>query len=117
MTRDVDAGGRRVDDLGTSPPSFPTTSRLVYGVAADGLIGRVARVPLPDMDLLRTGDLFETGRFTAPTTTEVVLDLSPAQALLGTITVGDRVDVLSTDPDGPGTTTIATDVLVTEVAR
>lgn len=116
MTRDVASGDPvGVDDLGTIAAELPDDVGAVSGVEADGLIGRVARVPLHDMDLLREGDLFEPDRFTTPGTTEIALDLTPAQALLGTLQVGDRVDVLSTDPDGVGTTTVATDVLVSEV--
>ena len=117
LTRDVDAGAAiRADDLGTVAAELPDDLSVVDGAAAEDAIGRVARVPLRSMDLLRTGDLFETGRFVDPTMTEVVLDLTPAQALFGTITDGDRVEVLSTDPDRTGTATIASDVLVTDVA-
>ena len=116
ITRQVEAGSAlNAADMGTATAELPSGLSAVPADQAQQLIGRVARVPLNAMDLLRPDDLFEPGRFRSPATTEVALDLTPAQALLGTLRVGDSIDVLSTDPDGQGTATVATGVVVTEV--
>jgi hypothetical protein len=88
---------------------------VVPAEQADDVVGRVARTTLRPMDLLRSTDLFDAGRFSAAAATEVAVELRPAQALLGTIAVGDLVDVLSTDPDGQGTATVALAVRVSAV--
>jgi hypothetical protein len=116
VTRAVDAGSAvTAADLGTATAELPSGVSAVPAAQAQDVVGRVARIPLGAMDLLRPGDLFEPDRFTPPAVTEVALDLPPAQALFGTLRIGDRVDVLSTDPDGSGTTTVASGVVVTEV--
>ncbi len=116
VTSDV-AVGRPVGagDLGTIAAEVPDGVEVVRDEDADELVGRVARVPLRSMDLLRPGDLYEAGRFTTADTTEVELDLPPARALVGTLEVGDHVDVLSTDPDRSGTATVASGVPVSAV--
>ncbi len=116
-THEIEAGTLvGPDDLGTIVADVPDGTAVVPAEDADRLIGRVAQVPLHPMDLMRDGDLFAKGRFTASAAIEVALELPPTQALLGTLRVGDRVDVMSTDPSGQGTTVIATGVMVTEVA-
>jgi hypothetical protein len=108
LTREVGAGEAvTADDLGTIAAEVPTGVSVVAEEDAEDLVGRVARTTLRPMDLLRTTDLYDAGRFTAPGSTEVAVELGPAAALLDTVEVGDLVDVLSTDPDGEGTRTIA----------
>lgn len=117
MTRDVAAGSVVTDaDLGSVPADLPPGTSAVSVDDVDDVVGRAARQELHEMDLVRAGDLFEAGRFADGPGTEVALELSPARALHGTLRAGDRVDVLSTDPDGRGTVTIATDVAVAAVA-
>jgi hypothetical protein len=116
VTGDVAAGHPvAASDLGTIAAEVPAGVEVVRGEDADDLVGRVARVPLRSMDLLRPDDLYEAGRFTTTETTEVELDLPPGRALAGTLQVGDLVDVLSTDPDRSGTTTVAAGVPVSAV--
>lgn len=114
--RDVPAGQAITPaDLGTINGELPSDLSAVERADADELIGRTARVTLSPMDLVRRGDVYEAGRFGTESSNEVVLELPPAAALHGTLAVGDHVTVLSTDPDGSGTTTVATGVLVTSV--
>src|SRR5690606_4660933 len=72
-------------------------------------------VRLDELDLLRPDDLLDAGRFTDPDTVEIAIELSAARALDGTIVAGNVVDVLSTDPAGSGTSTVAEGVRVTGV--
>lgn len=102
-------------DLGTVAAELPDDLSVVPDARAKDLIGSVTRMPLKAQDLIRPTDVVEPGRFDAPDAVEVALDLPPAHALSGTLRVGDRVQVLSTDPDGRGTTTVAQDVLVAQV--
>jgi hypothetical protein len=117
VTADIAPGDvLRAEQLGTVAAELPADLSVVAAEDAQGLVGRVARVALTSMDLVRPDDLYERGRFTPPASTEVALEMTPAAALIDTIRVGDRVDVLSTDPDGNGTVTIATGVPVSAVA-
>jgi hypothetical protein len=59
--------------------------------------------------------VFEAGRFSPDAGVEVAVELRPASALSGTVSVGDLVDVLATDRDGPGTRTVALSARVTGV--
>lgn len=116
LTQQVDAGHAvTADDLGTIAAEVPAGVSVVAEQDAEDLVGRVARTTLQPMDLLRATDLYDTGRFTTPGSTEVAVELGPAAALLDTVEVGDLVDVLSTDPDGEGTRTIAREVRVSAV--
>lgn len=117
VTAAVDAGTvLRSEQLGTVAAELPGDLSVVPAEEAQDLVGRVARVPLSSMDLVRPDDLYEHGRFTPPTVTEVALDLPPAAALADTIRVGDRVDVLSTDPDRSGTVAVAASIPVTAIS-
>lgn len=114
--RSVPAGSTlTAADLGTVAAQLPADLSAVEKADADHLIGRRTRVALGQMDLVREGDVFEEGRFGETAANEVVLDLPPAAALHGVISVGDHVTILSTDADTTGTTTVASDVLVTGV--
>ncbi len=116
VTSRVEAGSAlRSEDLGTVAAQLPDGVTAVPAAQADQMLGRIARVQLEPMAMLRDGDLYELGRFAPPAATEVALDLPPSQALLGTLRVGDRVDVLSTDPNGQGTTVIAEGVGISDV--
>lgn len=115
--RDVPAGTTLSSEhLGLVAAELPAGTTAVPAAEVDQLIGRVTRVPITTMDLLRQRDVLEAGRFTSSTAVEVELDLPPAQALAGTIREGDRVDVLSTDGDGSGTVAVARDAVVTLAA-
>jgi Flp pilus assembly protein CpaB len=109
--------GTRVDaaDLGTVAAELPDDLSVVPGAQAKDLIGSVTRMPLQAQDLIRPTDVVEPGRLDPPNAVEVALDLPPAHAMSGALRVGDRVQVLSTDPDGGGTTTVAQDVLVAQI--
>ena len=111
------AAGQRVTagDLGTVAVDLPRGVVAVPADQAEGLIGRVARTSVEELALLRPGDLYEVGRFDATAAVEVAVDLTPARALLGSVRVGDLVDVLSTDPDASGTRQIATGARITAV--
>lgn len=116
LTQQVDAGQAvTADDLGTIAAEVPAGVSVVEEGDAEDLVGRVARTSLRPMDLLRSTDLYDAGRITGPGTTEVAVELGPAAALLDTIEVGDLVDVLSTDPDGEGTSTIARAVRISAI--
>lgn len=116
-TQDVPAGSTLSSEhLGLVAAELPAGSTAVPATEVDQLIGRVTRVPITTMDLLRPHDVLEAGRFTSASAVEVELDLAPARALAGTIREGDRVDVLSTDGDGSGTITVARDAVVTLAA-
>lgn len=114
-TRELPAGTTiRADDLGTVAADLPDDVSAVPEEDVDQVIGRVARSGMAPMDLVRSGDVFEPGRFATTDTVEIALDLSPAAALLGTLREGDLVDVLSTDLDGSGTSAVATGAAVTD---
>lgn len=114
--RHVPAGASlKAADLGTVTAELPADTTAISKAEAEELLGRTTRVPLEPMDLVRSGDVFDRGRFGPGAANEVVLDLPPAAAMHGALDVGDRVTVLSTDPDSSGTTTVATGVLVTAV--
>lgn len=105
----------RASDLGTVAADLPDDLSVVSDAQAQELVGSVTRQPLRAMDLVRPSDLVDPGRFDTPDAVEVALDLAPARALAGTLRAGDRVHVLSTDPDGRGTTTVAQSALVAQV--
>lgn len=116
VTRELQAGQAvGADDLGTVAAELPADVSAIAEQDAERLVGRVARTRLEPMDLLRPDDLHEAGRFTTPDSTEVAIELPPAAALLDTVEVGDLVDVLSTDPNAEGTTTVARGVRVSAV--
>lgn len=105
----------RASDLGTVAAELPDDLSVVPDAKAQELVGSVTRQPLRAMDLVRPSDLVDPGRFGTPDAVEVALDLAPARALAGTLRAGDHVHVLSTAPDGRGTTTIAQNALVAQV--
>ena len=102
-------------DLGTVAADLPADLSVVVDAQAQDLVGSVTRLPLRAMDLVRPTDVVDPGRFDTPDAVEVALDLAPAPALFGTLRAGDRVHVLSTDPDGGGTRTVAHSALVAQV--
>lgn len=105
--RDLPAGRSiSTDDLGAIAVDLPAELGALPVEQVDEVIGRVLRHDVAVSELLRPGDLFEPGRFRTPGRVEVALDLPPARALSGTIGVGDRVDVLVTDPSAAGTATL-----------
>lgn len=115
-TADLEVGQRLTsDDLGTVAVDLPNGVAAVPAADAEALIGRTVRTSVEELALLRPSDLYEAGRFDDLAAVEVAVDLSPASALLGSIRVGDLVDVLSTDPDATGTRRVATDARVTAV--
>src|SRR5690554_402033 len=105
----------RSSDLGTVAVDLPGGIPAVEAAEARSLVGRVARVRLERHALVRPGDLLARGRFLAPGSVEAALDLPPARALRGTLSAGDVVDVLATDPDSDGTRTVARGARVTDV--
>lgn len=105
----------QASDLGTVAADLPDDLSVVSDARAQDLVGSITRQPLQAMDLVRPTDLVDRGRFGTPDAVEVSLDLAPARALAGTLRAGDRVHVLSTDPDGRGTTTVAQRALVAQV--
>lgn len=107
----------RADDLGTIALELPRGVAGVPAADAERLVGRVAATRLDELDLLRPGDVLAAGRFDDPQAVEVALELPPARALERVIHPGSLVDVLSTDPDGEGTTVLASGVRVTEVGN
>lgn len=118
LTRDIEAGETvRAEDLGTVAAELPDELEVVWADSADQMIGRVARSALSSMAPLRPGDLFEAGRFDGGRLVEVSIDLPPAQALAGSIRTGDLVDVLATDPNAVGTSTVVSNALVSEIGQ
>lgn len=116
LTRDVRAGAPiQAEDLGTVAADVPDDLEVVWAGAAEQMIGRVTRTALSSMQPLRPGDLFEAGRFDGGRRVEVSIDLPPAQALAGSIRTGDLVDVLATDPNAVGTSTVVSNALVSEI--
>ncbi len=116
LTRTVEPGSAITgDDLGTVALDLPGDLGVVPAEDIDGVVGRTAATRLDELDLLRPGDLFEDGRFTDAGSVEIAVELPAARALDGTIVVGDVVDLLSTDPAGSGTSTVATGVRVSGV--
>ena len=116
LTRAVEPGAAITsDDLGTIALDLPDDLAVVDADDIDAVLGRTAAVRLDELDLLRPGDLYDTGRFTDRGSIEVAIELPAARALDNTIATGDAVDVLSTDPAGRGTSTVAEGVLVTGV--
>jgi Flp pilus assembly protein CpaB len=116
LTRDVAAGeSLGAEDLGTVAAELPGDLDVVWAEAAEQMVGRVARTSLSAMQPLRPDDLFEAGRFDGGRRVEVSIDLPPAQALAGSIRTGDLVDVLATDPNAVGTSTVVSDAVVSQI--
>ncbi len=116
VTRDLEAGAAiRAEDLGTVAAELPDGVEVVWADSADQMVGRVTRTALQAMQPLRPGDVFEAARFEGGRRVEVSIDLPPAQALAGSIRPGDRVDVLATDPNAVGTTTVVSGAVVSDV--
>lgn len=117
VTRAVEPGDVvEEDDLGTVALDLPDDLGVVASEQLERVVGRTAAVRLDELDLLRPDDLLESGRFTEPGMVELAVELATARALNGTIAAGSVVDVLSTDPAGSGTSTVATGVRVTGVS-
>ena len=106
----------RAADLGTIAIDLPRGVDAVPADAAESLVGRVARTSLGDLALIRATDLHEPGRFVEGAEVEVGIELSAATALVGSLEVGDRVDVLATGREDAGTRTVATGARVTSLA-
>ena len=116
VTRTVEPGTAvSGDDLGTVALDLPDGLGVVAAERIDDVVGRTAAVRLDELDLLRPDDLLEAGRFADPETVEIAIELDAARALDGTIVAGNVVDILSTDPAGSGTSTVAEGVRVTGV--
>lgn len=112
-TRDVPAGAvLRADDLGTVAVDLPSGIGAVAGSDAEQVVGAVTLRPLRDMDLLRPTDVGDPAETPSAGSVEVPVEVDRGRSMSGSIHSGSRVDVLTTDPDGGGTTTIAQDVLV-----
>lgn len=106
-SRDLPAGHSiSADDLGAVGLDLPVELGVLPAELADEVIGRVLRHQVTALDLLRPGDLLESGRFDSPGQVEIALELPAVRALSGTVGAGDRVDVLVTDPSAAGTTTL-----------
>lgn len=99
-------------DLGAVALDLPDDMGALNAERADEVLGRVLRHDLAELELLRPGDVLDRNRFSVPGQLEVVLDLPPARALWGTVSAGDQVDVLVTDPTGSGTTTLTRTTVV-----
>jgi Flp pilus assembly protein CpaB len=93
--------GRR--HLGTAPIDLPRGVQAVAATDLDDVLGRVTARPLADGQLLTPDDLLAAGRFDGGEGIEVTVTLDERRWPRGGLDVGDRVDVLSTDPDGDGT--------------
>ncbi len=116
VTRPVEPGATLASgDLGTVALDLPDDLAVVDADDLDAVLGRTVAVRLDELDLLRPDDLYDAGRFTGADTVELAIELPAARALDGTIATGDAVDVLSTDPAGTGTSTVAERVRVTGV--
>jgi pilus assembly protein CpaB len=116
VTRDLDAGEEvRAEDLGTVAAEIPDDVAVVWADSAEQMVGRVTRTSLQAMQPLRPADVFESGRFGGGRRVEVAVDLPPAQALAGSLRTGDTVDVLATDPNAVGTTTVVSGAVVSDV--
>ena len=118
VTDAIDAGTTLGEEhLGTVAMDVPDGLVVMDETEVDQVLGRVTRAPLDELALLRASDLLEPDRFVGPGDVELALDLPPAQAMSGALSTGERVDVLATDPEGSGTSTIVRAALVTQVAR
>lgn len=104
-------------DLGTMAMDLPSGVSAVPSGRATSLVGAVARHRLGRLDLLRPGDVAKDGDAPKAGSVEVPVEVDRERSLGSSLQVGSRVDVLSTDPDGVGTTVLARGVLVTEVGR
>lgn len=114
LTRTVDAGSPVSEsDLGTIALDLPDDLAATSDAALDEVVGRVAKHQLDEFDLVRPSDLHDEGRFVDPSVVEVNVELTPAGAMVGSLAPGSTVDVLSTDPSGSGTETVARGVRVT----
>jgi len=79
-----------------------------------GLIGATARTDIAAGELLQRSDLGSRRSASGPLR-RLTLDLTPAQALDGSISGGDRVDIVSSGDDAGTTSVIAHRVLVEAV--
>ena len=117
VTADLAAGSVvKASDLGTLAIDVPAGLNVVPARDVRRVVGRVTRTELTELDPLRSDDLFERGRFSSPGSVEVGVEVKPARALAGAVKAGDVVDVMSTDPDGAGTTTLTTGATVVSVS-
>jgi hypothetical protein len=104
------------EHLGTVHMEVPEGVAVFTEDEVDDVLGRSTGRALDGLDLLRPSDLLGRDRLNRPGSVEVALDLPPAQALAGTLRTGDRVDVLATDPEAAGTSTIVRGAVATWVA-
>jgi Flp pilus assembly protein CpaB len=89
--------------LGAAPIDLPRGVQAIAVTDLDDVLGRVTARPIADGQLLTPDDLHPPGRFEGGDGVEVTVTLDARRWPHDGIEVGDRVDVLSTDPDGDGT--------------
>lgn len=117
IRRDVAAGTTiGADDLALAPMDLAADTAPRALRDPDAAIGRVALVPLHRGDLVQRAVLARPAD--APgSTRRVGVDLSPADALAGTLEVGDRVDVVARPAPGGDATIVVDGALVSAIAE
>lgn len=104
------------DDLGSMALDLPGDLPAIDAGNADLVTGRVASGDIAELELISETDLYPRDHFVRPGATMLALDMAPARAMYGVVTAGDRVSVLSTDPQGSGTNRLTADALVVSTA-
>ena len=113
---EVDAGAPLLDsDLSAALIDLPAGVDGVPVSELEDLRGRVAAHRLAPGQLLTQHDLLESDRFWDSAGIEVAVTVDEERAPLGGLKPGERVEVLSTDPEGEGTRTLLGGVRVIAV--
>jgi Flp pilus assembly protein CpaB len=100
----------RREHLAAAPIDLPRGVHAVAVADLDDVLGRVSARALGDGALITSEDLLAPGRFEGGTGIEVAVTLDSGRWPESGAEPGDHVDVLSTDPDGNGTHTVASGV-------
>jgi hypothetical protein len=93
----------RREHLGAAAIELPRGVRAVPVEDLEDVLGRVVARPLAQGALLTSDDLLAPGRFDGGTGIEVALTFDAGRWPDSGVRVGDRIEVLSTDPEGSGT--------------
>ena len=115
-TRDIAPGTViKRSDLGAVKLDLPDgISAIGVGDATD-LIGRVVSGPIAELELISADDFLPADHFVQPDGVDLAIDLPAARAMEGVVTAGSIVTVLSTDPEGAGTTVLTDAALVSSI--
>ena len=107
----------RREHLGSAAIELPRGVQAVPVADLPDVLGRVAGRPLAQGALLTSEDLLARGRFEGGTGIEVALTFDADRWPESGLELGDRLEVLSTDPQGTGTRSLVSGARLVAVER